>query len=69
MALLALLQWQQLLQWNRTPLDWALGGGLVLAALISSLAASERLKRGSPADATAQTRPTGAPACCSAWSC
>ena len=43
MALLALLQWQQLLQWNRTPLDWALGGGLMLAALISSLAASERL--------------------------
>lgn len=43
MALLALLQWQQLLQWNRTPLDWALGGGLMLAALSSSLAASERL--------------------------
>ena len=42
-AILALLQWQQLLQWNRTPLDWALGGGLMLAALISSLAASDRL--------------------------
>ncbi len=42
-ALLALLQWQQLLQWNRTALDWALGGGLMLAALSSSLAASERL--------------------------
>ena len=43
-ALLTLLQWQQLLQWNRTPLDWALGGGLTLAALISSLAATERLR-------------------------
>jgi exo-beta-1,3-glucanase (GH17 family) len=42
-AMLALLQWQQLLQWNRTLLDWALGGGLMLAALISSLAASDRL--------------------------
>jgi hypothetical protein len=42
-ALLMLLQWQELLQWNRTPLDWALGGGLTLAALISSLGAIERL--------------------------
>ncbi len=42
-ALLALLQWQQLLQWNRTPLDWALGGALMLVALSSSLVAGERL--------------------------
>ncbi len=31
MAPLALLQWQQLLQWNRTPLDWAFGGGVLCA--------------------------------------
>jgi exo-beta-1,3-glucanase (GH17 family) len=43
-ALLTLLQWQELLQWNRTPLDWALGGGLALAALVSSLAAIGRLR-------------------------
>jgi hypothetical protein len=44
LALLTLLQWRELLQWNRTPLDWALGGGLALAALVSSLAAIGRLR-------------------------
>lgn len=42
-TLLALLQWQQLLQWNRTLLDWTLGGGIMLAALISSLVATKHL--------------------------
>ena len=43
-AALGLMQWHLLLQWNRHALDWVLGGGLSLAALISSLQASARLK-------------------------
>jgi glucan 1,3-beta-glucosidase len=62
LALLTLLQWQELLQWNRTPLDWAVGGGLTLAALISSLAAIERLRAalaGRSNDADSAHRSTG----------
>lgn len=42
---LALLQWQMLLEWSRSPLDWALGVSAATTAGLCALAAAGRLAR------------------------
>ena len=39
-AALGLAQWQAMMAWNRTPIEWVLGGAATLAALLCSLLAA-----------------------------